>query len=186
MYRTPPQSTQGRIEQGVQFEPPTGKLAAVTKKGNVICGKIEEKEQDIHLLESLRDEYNTKISNFAEACEQGDLSAQALEDKKTYWNIHYSSILTTRISIDKYIQSLRGTKPKIPFTTRSKQSIGSCNSAKSATSSTRIRLAEKRAELEAKRVYEERLVEIERRELETKQQRRLAQKEKSFQCEGRR
>ena len=156
---------------GNDFEPPTGRLAAVTRKGNELLDLIDNEERSVELLQTALQEYHEKIENYAVACDQSNLKLEALSAKNEYWEKNYSKMLNTRITAEKYISSLTGTRPKVYQSVKSQRTEGS---NLSRTSSARVRLAEKKAKLAAKIAYEQRIAELEEKERELRNLKRKA------------
>jgi len=168
-FRTPPGS-QGRREEGdtneVDFLPPSGKLAAVTRKGNELRELITQGVTDQNKIELEYQCYVERITKLKEACDnQENLTEDSQQRRTTWWSENYSSIVQTRIDVEKYMQQLTGAiakKQKSAITRRSSVSLVS------KTSSARVKLAERKAKLIAEKAFEKTLIDLEDAELKHK------------------
>ena len=165
--------------QVTKFTPPSGKLGAVTRKGNEIRALLEDGTLDYELLTTLYNEYKEKINALHDACYSQKLTdSDAISSRKHWWETHYSAIVNVEISLQKYTDDLLNTKANKSLSVKSKVSGVSSISSRTSTSSARVRLAEKKAQLEATRLFNERMANLEREEIEHKQKVRAAQFEK--------
>ena len=159
-------------EDNVQFKPPSGKLAAVTSKGNEITELMNSSTHNQELLKTHYEAYLEKIEALRQACfDQTGLSGIEEIKRTEWWSTNYSSIIGLRVSYEKYIKNITGAYPKIPQSKKSLKSNASfIGSACSNTSSAIVRLAENKAKLIAEKERNSKMFELRREELQRKQQ----------------
>ena len=174
--RTPPPSVCGASAlippDNDEFQPPSAKLGAVTRKGNELAEFMNAGVDDKNLLQSNYDIYIEKIETLKLACfSQPDLSQAESDKRDIWWSNNYSNIIAQRVSFEKYMAGLTGAIPKI---TRSRKSMRSnCSSRASNasnTSSARIKLAETKAKMIADREKIVKLMELEKEEMNRRKQ----------------
>lgn len=154
------------------FIPPSGKLAALSRKGNEINELMNSKLEDKNLLQSQYYVYLEKLKIVEEACmNQTDLNEEETKKQREWWQCQNSKIVSLCVSFDKYMLSLGGAiqktlEPALSDITRN----SGASSRISNTSSGRVRLAEKKARLTAKKIYNSKLTDLERKKFEENKQ----------------
>jgi len=170
--RTPPPSTNADTDP--VFVPPSGKLAAVSRKGNELTELMNNNVTDLDLLNKQYESYLEKIRVLEEACtSQTNLNEDEVKNGEAWLAERKPAIVTLRISFEQYSNRLRGAIPK---TARSRHSHVS--SACSRTSSARVKLAELKAKLAADKVYNEKLNELKLQEVQREIELRKLEEEK--------
>ena len=174
MFRTPPASVVDPSDKDeaaavsvTQFRPPSGKLAAVTRKSNELVELMNSRTRDLMLLNETYQEYCVKIENLEKACEEHskDLDDENLSRLQDWINTHKATFVGTHINFKKYIEEFTGAKPKGNYA----PSVSSRQSVKSSTSSARVRLVEEKAKTIADRLFSNQLATLEKQELLNKQ-----------------
>ena len=162
MMRTPNKLIETEQEEcSAEFHPPSGKLAAVTRKGNELQTLINEQTKNEVHFKITYHEYKQKIDALKAACEEQDLGENVTAVRKAWWEKNYMPIVNLSISVEKYLKEIEGAIPK---KWQSKASLVSKGTSISSISA-RVKLAERKAKLEAEKVYSKRLTELEEQEL---------------------
>lgn len=147
LERTPPPSVaeaSALPEDDVEFKPPSGRLAAVTRKGNELHELMNSGIDEVDFIRSNYEAYIEKIEALKVACfDQTRLNEREELKRTEWWNTNYPNIVTLIIQYEKYMYNLTGAIPKTPKSRKS-SIIGSVCSS---TSSARIKLLEKKAKL---------------------------------------
>ena len=126
-----------------EFAPPTERLAAVTRKRNELRALLDSSIRDENSIQIIYHEYKEKVEALVKAYEETELEGELSVKLKEWWQKNYSHIVNCRITVDKYLNELKGAIPKVVRSTRSKFSAYS-DHTRSSTSSARVRLAEKK------------------------------------------
>ena len=166
------------VVESVVFTPPSARLGAVTKKGNALKELLNSRTTDVSLLKSLYNEYTDKIAVLNDAC----LEMRTDENKELLdeWiNKNKPAMVNLQIATENYLKTLTNTVSQKAGSIKSHSSQATSGlTTRSHTSSARIKLAEKKAKLTAEKFYNERLTQLEKEELQHKQNVRRAQEEK--------
>lgn len=167
MLRTPPGSF---LEDAVQSpqHPPKGKLASVTRKMNEIEGMLAVNPPNFAEIRKNFTEYLVRVERLLKACDESD--GAWLESNKV-------AIDQFRIRVEEFLKSepLRSRNSGSTSESKDSGSVRSRSSKCSTTSSTRIRLAERKARLDAEKEHLINIQKIEQRELELKHERSKAE-----------
>jgi len=163
MLRTPPRCTPEDAVQSPQH-PPKGKLASVTRKMNEIEGLLTVDSPDFVDIRKNFTEYLVRVERLLQACDDSDDAW--LESNKTV-------IDQFRIRVEEFLklEPQRSRNSGSALASQKSGSVRSRSSKCSTASSTRIRLAERKARLDAEREHLINIQKIEQRELELKHER---------------
>jgi len=162
--RTPPASEAANASKAV-FIAPSGKLAAVTRKGNELTELINNHEKDVDNLARNFKQYLEKIELLEEACHiQSDLDEVEEQKMNSWLSPHKSDFVNLQITYQKYLEELHGVKPKKLPSNRSY--ISRASSRASNSSSARIKLAEMKAKLAADKIYNVKINQLKLEEFE--------------------
>ena len=136
------------------------KLAAVTKKKQVIDALMENDPVDLESVKYHYTEYLEKVEVLFAACQS--------EEDKTWLESHQTDIESFRSKIQSFIDNK--TLTKATSLAGSRCSNKSVKSGASSTASARVEIARNKAKLEAEKASMKKLFEIKQRELELKRQ----------------
>ena len=119
---------------------------------------MNSQSKDKAQLQNLYQEYQQRIDNLMKECESQVLNEENSRVRSEWVARHHSHIINIRVSIEKYLQVNKGFKGTDSRGTRS--IACSRSSAESATSTTRARLAERKAKLGAERAFSEKVARL--------------------------
>lgn len=133
------------------FNAPSARLAVVTRKKNELIELINNDCEDNDLLNKIYKEYLSKVDNMWTACSLQDefLSEEGMMIKSKWVEANQSANVNFCIMFEKYLQRSNSERT-INLTLVPQGSQRSSISAKSSTSSARVRLAERTARIKQK------------------------------------
>ena len=134
--------------------PPTGHLAAVTRKQNEIIELLQDIPNNMAIIKGLFTQYLTKVENLHAACEENSSFITWLEP-------HLQSINKFRLEVENIINPV----VTVSRSLKSNSAVTSRSSASSKISSVKLKLAEKKAQLSAERATLKENAELEKAKL---------------------
>ncbi|XP_047740505.1 uncharacterized protein LOC125179170 [Hyalella azteca] len=97
-----------------EFDPPSGRLAAVTRKANEINEFMNKGIKDKDELEYQYRTYLDRVQTLQEACEQQtNLNEEENQKRIKWWNYNNAGIVNVRVDVEKYLAEMTGARLKL-------------------------------------------------------------------------
>ena len=139
-----------------EFVPPSGKLAALTRKENEIFELINNHTNNKNILLNHMKELDQKYDILYNACFNQELNERGMVEQQNWWGNRSNEVVRKKIMMINYLKTLEMEQlSRSPPSSIGKSSVRS-------TVSVKIKLAEKKAKLVAEKVYNEQISKLEK------------------------
>jgi len=172
LNRTPPRESKDDpvCEDPPKFIPPTGKLSIVTRKGNEIRELLDTRSSEKSKIEQIFADYKIKVETLTQSVSMQLLEGEEDDKRNEWWNLKnewWNLIVNLSIIVQKYLDEITTAERQVRApSVRTHKTNSSCHS--STSSAARVRLAEKKAQLNSEKNYHEKMKRLEKEELRRK------------------